>query len=260
MSTIIKAPSAVCLISLLLASPVLADLQGYYKAEGTGTDASANGRTATVVGSAGYRASGPGLGQAFGFSNAIATGSSDGYVQVSGLSGANATALLGTGLTVSCYFNQDVFSNGGSMVNLRNAQNNTGFTLEPAFGNPGSVLAYVHTSAGFVQSIVPGFDAGEGHYMTMVFAPANQSLAVYRDGILVSNTPIGTETMNLVGTENFLIGSNAVNGYGYNGLIDEVQVFNNALTASEVAGLVPEPTSAGALAAAGLMALRRKRR
>jgi Concanavalin A-like lectin/glucanases superfamily len=252
-------PALSLALSFAACGAASADLLAYYKAEGNGADSSGQGRTATLIDNAGYRASAPGLGQGFDIKNPTSTPPAANYVYVQGLSGTGAYSLAGSGLTVSAYFNQDTFGNSGAIVNLRDAANNTGFTIEPAFGNPGSVLALVYTSAGTVLLTVPGFAVGEGHYITMVYDPSGGAFSVYRDGTLAQSTPISTTSLTLIGDESFYIGRNRVNGYGFDGLIDEVRVYNNPLNASQVSALVPEPTLGLLPAAMALAGLRRRR-
>ncbi len=56
------------------------------------------------------------------------------------------------------------------------------------------------------------------------------------------------------------IGGGAFGGNVFNGLIDEFYLYNHALTANELAGLmVPEPASAALIAAGALLLMRRRR-
>jgi Concanavalin A-like lectin/glucanases superfamily len=246
---------------LVIAAPPASQAQVvHYAAEGNFADSSGNGRTATVNGSIGFRSGGPGFGQGFDVDNVVNTTATN-FLTVPGLSGANASNLSGTGLTVAAFFREDNFANNGSLANMR-TNNQSGFSLEPAFGAPGSFLFFVFTSAGGQQIIAPGFTVGGLHHIAAVFDPANQLVSVYRDGLLVLSGPTaGTQPMLIQNNETFTIGRNFQTSTGFDGMIDEFKVFNRPLTAGEVLALVPEPASFTlALLPASLFVARRLRR
>jgi hypothetical protein len=97
----------------------------------------ANGRTATVNGTVGFRASLPRAGQGFDVDNVAGAINAPNYLTVPGLLLTNASFLSGTGLSITAIAKEDNFANNGSLVNLRDPNNDSGFTLEPAFGIPG---------------------------------------------------------------------------------------------------------------------------
>lgn len=99
---------------------------------------------------------------------------------------------------------------------------------------------------------------GEWHHHAVV--KTGTTLDYYRDGAFVS-----TRTLNgAIGSaiNPLFIGGNPGSGVGefFNGFIDDVRLYDNALTASEVAAIsVPEPATL-AFGAAGILALALRRR
>jgi hypothetical protein len=230
-----------------------AALLAHYAAEGNFLDSSGNNRTATVNGNVAFRA---GIGQAFDLDNLVNTLNAPNYLTVPSLSGGNVSALAGTGFTVAAWFSEDTFGNGGSILNLRSVGNDSGFLIEPAFGVPNSLSVGVYTSNGLQLLQVPNFTVGELHHIAMVFDPAQQIFAIYRDGQLATSMGIAMNFMRLDNDETFMIGRNAVNTIGFDGLIDEVRIYNTPLSADDIRHLaVPEVGSSLMLASAGTIAL-----
>lgn len=212
-----------------------------YHAEGNYGDASGNGHAATVNGTVNFRAGAPGFGQGFDLDNVVNTAATN-YLTVPGLSGANASILSGAGLTVAAWFREDNFANNGSLINLRGSGNDSGFLLEPAYGLPGFFLIGVFTAGGLQQITVPGFAVGGLHHVAIVFDPANQLLSAYRNGQFVTSVPISsTQLMRLDGDETLMIGRNVITSTGFDGLIDEVRLYNRPLSASEILALASGP-------------------
>jgi hypothetical protein len=98
---------------------------------------------------------------------------------------------------------------------------------------------------------------GEWHHHAIV--KTGTTIDYYLDGVFSSsrvlNEAIGTESLP------FFIGGNpgAPGGEFFNGGIDDVRIYDNALSAAEIAALIPEPSSA-LLGACGLLFMLRRRR
>ena len=104
-----------------------------------------------------------------------------------------------------------------------------------------------------------GWQLNTPYYIAATFDAATGTMMIYRDGNLVAsrNDLAHTNMSTTVGTPYFQIGRNIDNGANdWNGLIDEVQFYNHALTQSEIASLVPEPATwaIGVLSVALLLA------
>ncbi len=93
--------------------------------------------------------------------------------------------------------------------------------------------------------------------------PADGFTAVYIDGKREVLIDSGNDDMSYI--NQIVLGGNPLDGRYYSGLMDEFQVYNEALTAAQVAYLyanpgqvVPEPTTVGLLALGGVALLRRR--
>lgn len=147
-----------------------------------------------------------------------------------------------SGFTVIAWIQQDTFASTASILNVRTSANASGFALEPLFQTPGTIQFAVNTSGiaeGF--SVLTGsFPVGELHRVAATFDAATHTMRLYRGGVLVAErTDVPGTNMVVLGTEEAAIGSNIVSGAKFDGLIDEILYFPRALSAEELAGLVP---------------------
>ncbi len=147
----------------------------------------------------------------------------------------------------------------------------------------GYFLSVNNISDGYTQTNLAGFYSANGGYVTAVGGPAvndglwHQLVGVYDNGvtsIYVDGSLAGTGSAGFAdNTASFIVGGLTVSGNpvnAYHGLIDEVSVYDNALSAGDVLALynsaiqaVPEPSSlllfgTGIAALAGIR-LRRKK-
>ena len=75
----------------------------------------------------------------------------------------------------------------------------------------------------------------------------NRDMKLYLDGVLKNTATFPYDTGTTTPTGNLCIGARAYNGIRnqyFNGTIDDVRIYNNALSQAEVTALVPEPASA----------------
>ena len=117
-----------------------------------------------------------------------------------------------------------------------------------------------------IAPAAPDLGTGGFHHLVATFSAAENVARLYVDGALAGST-----TWNVAGLMNqFTIGGEFDTGVrNITGLLDDVQIYNQALTASQVsflfnnpgiAVIIPEPATAGlALFALGALALRRRR-
>jgi len=143
-----------------------------------------------------------------------------------------------SGFTVLMWIEQDVFSNAASVINLRTLANSSGFTLEPQFNVPGSFLFALNTDglpSGFKTLEPSGFPFGQRFAIAASFDAATHTMRVYRDDVIVAErTDVPGTGMALLGGEVLQIGHNIVNGGSFDGLIDDVLLFDRALTRNEI--------------------------
>ncbi len=204
------------------------DLVSRYRADGDTTDSN-GANNAVAVGNVAYA---PGaIGQAF---------SLDGtdYVQVA----SPTFDAYDAGFTVAAWIQISAYSSGASIVNLRTAANTSGFTLEQSAVDPGTVNFYAFQDA-FSVVAAADWKTGALHHVAATFDAASGSMVLYRDGKPVSwRYDLPKKKMAASSGAHFEIGHNIVTGAFWNGLIDDVRVYNRALSPTEVASLAA-PTS-----------------
>jgi len=165
----------------------------------------------------------------------------DGNAHLQVANPGSAGLAFAAGFTVAAWIRPTAVVDTASIINLRTSANSSGFTLEPAFQNPGSILFAVNTtgqSGGFTTLNANGFPAGELHWVAASFDAASHTLKLYRDGELVASrndAPGGN--MMLLGTEQLQVGRNIVNGPRYNGLIDDVLYFDREIAPADLMAL-----------------------
>jgi len=103
--------------------------------------------------------------------------------------------------------------------------------------------------------------AGDGlfHHVAITFDRTNDQAIFYIDGVGELPIDISVLTGSITPNQNMQIGT--FNFEGLEGILDDLQFYNHALTAGEVSALVPEPSTALLLSAGlvGLAAFRRRR-
>lgn len=100
--------------------------------------------------------------------------------------------------------------------------------------------------------------AGEWHHHAVV--KSGDSLTYYLDGL---STSTGLITQELPDAQPLFFGgdNSGTDGENWMGLLDEVRIYDNALSAAEVASIVPEPTSSLlVLLGVGMLLLGRRNR
>jgi hypothetical protein len=190
----------------------------HLKFEGNALDSSGNGNDGVVSG-ASVTNGRIGLGYNF-----------DGVNDRISVSAYNSTGNI----TVSLWFK----TNGQvtSQQLIHNSWNSAEAQFILGFGSSGELVA-LHSSDGstyFNSSNSNVFNDEQWHNSIFVFN--GTKLDFYVDGILqTQNAPIGGSS-----TQNFFIGAKSSNTNYFNGIIDDVRIYNRSLTASEVRELYNE--------------------
>jgi len=140
-------------------------------------------------------------------------------------------------------------------------------------GNDPIQIAYAGGGTGsdiFTTSNIGPATAGDGLWHHVVATTAGSVTNLYIDGVLEATGGTGPIAEN--GQNTLCIGCNPTNGREWNGLIDDVGMWDRAISAAEVAqiynlgtsgvslALIPEPSTGLLAALAGLGFLARRRR
>jgi hypothetical protein len=96
------------------------------------------------------------------------------------------------------------------------------------------------------------------HHFALTYDSSTTTVKLYLDGVLAS-TLISSVT-GMTGNNTRFGRQFGGNSEYFNGSMDDLRIYDNALTASEVSSLVPEPTSMALLGVTGVLATLRHRR
>jgi hypothetical protein len=150
-----------------------------------------------------------------------------------------ANLAITDNITVASWFYPRVVTHGLSIFNRRNSSNEGGVDLELAHYDSYSntIGFYVYTSAGWQMIFAPNGSITADRWYHVTGTYNNSMMRLYLNGIEVSSQPVSGAINNPL-SPSVRIGSNIPDpSYHFNGLIDEVRIFNRALSALEVSTL-----------------------
>jgi len=232
----------------LAANPPAAGLAALYALDGNGNDGSANGNNLTLVGSPGFL---PGR-----FGEAISLNGSNQY----GYSPAYPAAFQNlNSYSVSVWVNVSNAPASGKysgLVSTRASGNDDTFDLQynnaaavpTIHSDIGSGTAWLTTAADYPLTLTPG----TWYLITYVVNNPQQNVTIYLNGSAVTNypiagTPLFMKSAQVLNLGNLTFGSGTV---PFNGRLDDVRLYNRALSATEVAAIF-----GGALPAASAVSI-----
>lgn len=154
-----------------------------------------------------------------------------------------------TSFSLAFWFKSEPFTHGAGgtqMLNIRNANdnwpaNNWGFVWNNI--NPDGTFNFnirkQYANGGHIADPVGDtyvFEANVWTHLAYVFAWESGKLSVncYVNGKLFAEVPATSDIYSLSTANNIMIGGVAHNRSGFNGVLDEVQLYNKALTVAEV--------------------------
>jgi hypothetical protein len=140
------------------------------------------------------------------------------------------------GFTVTGFIRINAWSPTGSIINIRNPVNTTGFALEPAFGTSDSMLFAVAAtgSFGYTLGYSPGWQVGKDYFIAASYSATSGRMRVYRDGVLVLEQAVPGLSFDFDPSWQVKFGQNIVNGNVFNGLMDNFAYYTQELTPLEV--------------------------
>jgi hypothetical protein len=216
-----------------------------------------------IVGTVGYE---PGvIGQAFHFPDA-------GYINIpnpgaGGLASAN-------GFTFAAWVRFDGADppqqgGPGAVVSYGRSEAPGGFIIAQSglVGGASPVALFINTTGVANDTVsvstpsLPFWNLGQVYHLAATFDAATHTIALYRDGQLeASRSDVPGGAMITDSASLFRIGADVVSGATMDGMLDDVRFYNTALSAAEIAAIVPEPSTLALLATATLCTCRRRRR
>jgi hypothetical protein len=262
---------ATMLTSTLLAGvPASAALIAHYQFEGDFTDSTGNGHTGITVGS-GLIVADPERGNVY-YNPTTASPSPRSYLNIDGTV-TIPTLPADAGLTLTVWVRRDVYT-AGSTVPSGNlvaalALGTGGDAPIASIGvnNSGAIVSYIEGSGGADQvfmSSANGLVTNEvWTHLAVTFDRVNNVGRLYLNGVQTGSdfdiSIVGDGPLDWAGAN---IGTLAAPGhpnFDFQGHIDDARIYDEVLTASQIAALVPEP-SAMLLTMIGSVGLFRRRR
>jgi hypothetical protein len=151
---------------------------------------------------------------------------SDDYVEVSD----NSTTNWPSGITISAWVKTNVIANQG--IVSKSSTSNREFHIR--LGSGGKAEMWLSTNGvgptGSTALSTDSYSTGVWHHVIGVFD--NSDLTVYLDG--KSGTPVNISGSIYNGTGSLNIGKWVEGGYQFNGQIDDVRIYNYALTEAQI--------------------------
>jgi plastocyanin len=203
-----------------------ANMAAWYPGDGNGRDI-AGGNNGSLQNGTTFA---PGkVGQAFSFDGA------DDQIVVP----HNANQNGGTAITIDAWINLSASLHGQPIANKRSAGNIGGYTFETThspFG-PDNSLSWVIMIGGVYKTLVtPANVLTLGTFQHVAATYDGAMMRIYVDGVEKGNMA-ATGSIDPT-TDPLLIGRNAVSlNIDWHGLIDELEIFNRALSATEIAAI-----------------------
>ena len=143
------------------------------------------------------------------------------------------SALSSTGVTVSCFFKQNTINAVRGIVSDLDSSGTNG-TFEITL-DASNLLRISYGAAGnsAVSGTRPITDTTSVHHIVVSFSKATSNILVYLDNVLYETISAPTG-VTLVNSAAGAIGRRYSGGQYFNGMIDQMRIFNRALTANDV--------------------------
>lgn len=200
-------------------TPPPASMVGWWPGDGNGSDI-IGGANATLENGAGFA---PGMvDEAFSFD-----GSDDRLVIPH-----NDNQNVGTGLTIDAWVKHDTFHPGATIFQKRTTGNTGGYVLETSANDPTALYLALFIDGDYrFVGLANTVQLGVWQHIAATYD--GSAMKLYIDGVEVANTP-QTGAINPV-ADPIVIGRNyVVAEYAFDGQIDEVELFNRALSQAEI--------------------------
>ncbi len=147
----------------------------------------------------------------------------------------NANQNGGSNLTIEAWINPAALTHGGTILQKRTSGNVGGYVLEPtqqSGGGASNGLQFVIMIGGVYQALNPANVLTANVWQHVAATYDGAFMRLYVNGLEVGNKA-QTGAIDAVTTP-VQIGRNIVNNQGFSGGIDEIALYNRALTATEI--------------------------
>jgi hypothetical protein len=134
-------------------------------------------------------------------------------------------------MTVSAWIYTSTFNTNGSIYNRRTADNTGGVTMQP-YNTSGNIICYFYIG-GIWVSVATSIALPVSQWGLITYTYDGSTIKAYVNGIPAGSTSV-SGTINNPTSPLVQIGKNVTSATTFNGLIDEVRIYNRALSASEV--------------------------
>lgn len=194
--------------------------------DGDALDSSGNGNNGTLQNGAGFAVCK--VGQGFTFDGA------DDQITIPD----NANQNGGTNLTIEAWINPSSLPHGGTILQKRTSGNTGGYVLEPTQTSGGGApngLQFVIMIGGVYSTLNPANVLNSNVWQHVSATYDGAFMRIYVNGVEVANKPQTGAIDNVAAP--IVVGRNAANFTGFPGKIDEISVYNRALSAEEVASI-----------------------
>ncbi len=223
-------PLAQCALNLVatIRADVSTGLVAYYPFNGNANDASGNGNNGTVVNAA-FQTNGPNNEVALRFA-----GNTSSYVMVP----ESSTLEPSDALSISMWCNGvqgQACGFGWGTILRKSAACQAGYLIRGCNGGTGFEIDGPNVSSGGLQisAAFQTFTGTNWQHIVGTYSAADGVLKTYENGVLINQTPLTTQLSQ--SGDLYIGGANVAgdNG-GFNGSINEVRIYNRALSASDV--------------------------
>ncbi|MFQ5531538.1 MAG: LamG domain-containing protein, partial [Candidatus Nanoarchaeia archaeon] len=159
--------------------------------------------------------------------NALIFDGVDDYVEV-----LNDPSFVTNTFTLMAWINVNDFGSGGAkrIVSRYDITNNFGYELNHFSGtSPQEVYGQIGDGVWHIASF-NNLNTGQWYHLALTYN--GSSLTTYVDGFQINSVPLST--MIIDSTTNLIIGASTSLNRNFNGLIDEVRLYNRALSLAEI--------------------------
>jgi len=148
--------------------------------------------------------------------------------------GNNSNLNITDAITILVWTN-NISGSNGHIVNKGGGWSENGYSLFWYLGNIRIELQNTaYSKKTILDNTAPALN--KWNFIAFTWSLSSQIIKTYINGVQAGNTALFNVPIGIA-SQNLNIGRNQVRGYYFNGLIDEVRIYNRALSDSEIKAL-----------------------